>query len=71
MSSRALDTQAASAPSRFCRPSMTQDVIRYVRSCLVCAISKTPRQFPSGKLVPLLVPRRPRSLEWTLSQTYL
>ncbi len=42
-------------------PSMTRDVIRYVCSCSVCAMSKTPRHFPVGKLVPLPVPRRPWS----------
>ncbi len=42
-------------------PSMTRDVNRYVRSCSVCAMSKTPRHLPVGKLVPLPVPRRPWS----------
>ncbi len=40
---------------------MAWDVIRYVRSCSVCAMSKTPRHLPIGKLVPLPVPRRPWS----------
>ncbi len=40
---------------------MTRDVNGYVRSCSVCAMSKTPRHLPVGKLVPLPVPRRPWS----------
>ncbi len=40
---------------------MAEDVIRYVRSCLVCAMSKTSRHFPAGKLVPLPVPQQPCS----------
>ncbi len=40
---------------------MTRDVIRYVRSCSVCAMSKTPRHLPVSKLLPLPVPRRPWS----------
>ncbi len=46
---------------RFWWPSMTRDVIWYVRSCSVCAMSKTPRHLPVGKLVPLPAPRRPWS----------
>ncbi len=49
---------------RFWWPSMTRDVIRYVRSYLVCAMSKTPRHLPVGKLVPLPVPRWPWSQIW-------
>ncbi len=37
---------------------MAEDVILYVRSCSVCAMSKTPRHIPAGKLVPLPVPQR-------------
>ncbi len=47
--------------ARYWWPSMTRDVNRYVRSCSVCAMSKTPRHLPVGKLVPLPVPRRPWS----------
>ncbi len=47
--------------ARYWWPSMTRDVIRYVRSCSVCAMSKTPRHLPVGKLLPLPVPRRPWS----------
>ncbi len=42
-------------------PSMSRDVIRYVRSCSVCAMSSTPRHLLVGKLVPLPIPRRPWS----------
>ncbi len=42
-------------------PSMSHDVIRYVRECSVCAMSSTPRHLPVGKLVPLPIPR------WTWS----
>ncbi len=42
-------------------PSMSRDVIRYVRSCSVCAMSSTPRHLPVGKLVSLPIPRRPWS----------
>ncbi len=37
---------------------MSRDVIRYVRSCSVCAMSSTPRHLLVGKLVPLPIPRR-------------
>ncbi len=37
---------------------MSLDVIRYVRSCSVCAQSKTPRHLPVGKLVSLPIPHR-------------
>ncbi|KAI2661113.1 Transposon Tf2-8 polyprotein [Labeo rohita] len=42
-------------------PSMRRDTIRYVQSCSVCAMSNTPRQLPTGKLVPLPIPQRPWS----------
>jgi len=40
---------------------MTSDVRRYVQGCRECAISKSPRHLPSGKLQPLPVPTRPWS----------
>ncbi len=40
---------------------MAHDVSQYIRRCSVCAMSKSPRHLPSGKLVPLPVPRRPWS----------
>ncbi len=47
--------------ARYWWPSMSRDVIRYVRSCSVCAMSSTPRHLPVGKLVPLPIPRWPWS----------
>ncbi len=41
--------------------SVFPDVTRYVRSCSVCAQSKTPRHLPVGKLVPIPIPQRPWS----------
>ncbi|KAK3549110.1 hypothetical protein QTP70_032425 [Hemibagrus guttatus] len=46
---------------RFWWPSMAADVRRYVQGCEECAMAKTPRQLPSGKLLPLPVPNRPWS----------
>ncbi|KAK3563699.1 hypothetical protein QTP86_034432 [Hemibagrus guttatus] len=40
---------------------MAADVRRYVQGCEECAMAKTPRQLPSGKLLPLPVPNRPWS----------
>ncbi len=40
---------------------MAEDVIRYVCSCSVYAMSKTPCYLPAGKLVPRPVPQRPWS----------
>ncbi|KAI2651025.1 Transposon Tf2-11 polyprotein [Labeo rohita] len=42
-------------------PRMEQDVQRYVRGCRECAISKTPKHLPSGKLLPLPTPNCPWS----------
>ncbi|KAI2660106.1 Transposon Tf2-8 polyprotein [Labeo rohita] len=47
--------------SRYWWPSMHCDTIRYVQSCSVCARSNSPRQLPTGKLVPLPIPQRPWS----------
>ncbi len=47
--------------ARYWWPSMAQDVSQYIRRCSVCAMSKSPRHLPSGKLVPLPDPRRPWS----------
>ncbi|KAK3569953.1 hypothetical protein QTP86_007657 [Hemibagrus guttatus] len=46
---------------RFWWPGMASDIRRYVQGCRDCAISKSPRQLPSGKLLPLPVPNRPWS----------
>ncbi|KAK3553547.1 hypothetical protein QTP70_004572 [Hemibagrus guttatus] len=42
-------------------PSMVKDVATYVKSCSVCAQSKTPKELPSGLLQPLPIPQRPWS----------
>ncbi|KAL0186184.1 hypothetical protein M9458_017854, partial [Cirrhinus mrigala] len=47
--------------SHYWWPSMRRDTIRYVQSCSVCAMSTSPRQLPTGKLVPLPIPQRPWS----------
>ncbi len=47
--------------ARYWWPNMSRDVIRYVRSCSVCAMSSTPHHLPVGKLVPLPIPRWPWS----------
>ncbi len=40
---------------------MAREVSQYVRSCSVCAITKTPHHLPAGKLMPLPIPHRPWS----------
>ncbi|KAK3563945.1 hypothetical protein QTP86_006273 [Hemibagrus guttatus] len=42
-------------------PNMASDVRRYVQRCRNCAMSKSPRHLPSGKLLPLPVPNCPWS----------
>ncbi|KAK3534513.1 hypothetical protein QTP86_016589 [Hemibagrus guttatus] len=42
-------------------PSMVKDVATYVKSCSVCALSKTPKELLSGLLQPLPIPQRPWS----------
>ncbi len=44
---------------RFWWPNMARDVRRFVQGCPDCAISKSSRHLPSGKLVPLPIPNRP------------
>ncbi|KAL0153973.1 hypothetical protein M9458_050730, partial [Cirrhinus mrigala] len=46
---------------RFWWPAMDIDVQRYVRGCRECAMAKSPRHLPAGKLHPLPVPNRPWS----------
>ncbi|KAL2086105.1 hypothetical protein ACEWY4_017164 [Coilia grayii] len=46
---------------RYWWPGMARDVQRYVAGCAECAMAKTPRQLPAGKLLPLPVPQRPWS----------
>ncbi|KAL0154737.1 hypothetical protein M9458_049000, partial [Cirrhinus mrigala] len=42
-------------------PTMTKDITMFVKSCQVCAQSKTPKELPSGLLQPLPIPQRPWS----------
>ncbi len=46
---------------RYWWPNMARDVRRFVQGCEECAISKSPRHLPAGKLLPLPVPNRPWS----------
>ncbi|KAL0186347.1 hypothetical protein M9458_018017, partial [Cirrhinus mrigala] len=46
---------------RFWWPAMARDVRQYVQGCKECAMSKSPRHLPAGKLHPLSVPNRPWS----------
>ncbi|KAL0150076.1 hypothetical protein M9458_054735, partial [Cirrhinus mrigala] len=46
---------------RFWWPDMARDVRRYVWGCKECAMSKSPRHLPAGKLHPLPIPNRPWS----------
>ncbi len=46
---------------RFWLPNMAREVRRFVQGCPDCAISKSPRHLPSGKLLLLPVPNRPWS----------
>lgn len=42
-------------------PGMTRDVRQFVCSCADCAMAKSPRHLPAGKLLPLALPHRPWS----------
>ncbi|KAL0146495.1 hypothetical protein M9458_058126 [Cirrhinus mrigala] len=42
-------------------PDVARDVRKYVQGCKECAMSKSPRHLPAGKLLPLPVPNRPWS----------
>ncbi len=46
---------------RFWWPNMARDVRRFVQGCPDCAISKSSRHLPAGKLFPLTIPNRPWS----------
>ncbi len=46
---------------RYWWPNMARDTSQFVKGCSVCAISKTPRHLPHGKLVSLPIPRQPWS----------
>ncbi len=45
--------------ARYWWPSMAEDVMRYVRSCSVCAMSKTPTIFQQASWFPCLFPKGP------------
>ncbi len=47
--------------NRYWWPNMARDVRRFVQGCMDCAISKSPRHLPAGKLLPLPLPNRPWS----------
>ncbi len=47
--------------NHFWWPNMARDVRRFVQGCSDCAVSKSPRHLPSGKLLPLTIPNRPWS----------
>lgn len=42
-------------------PNLINDVSEYVKSCSVCAQSKTPQELPAGLLEPLPIPQHPWS----------
>ncbi len=46
---------------RFWWPNMARDVRRFVQGCPDCAISKSSRHLPAGKILPLPIPNRPWS----------
>ncbi len=46
---------------RFWWPNMARDVRRFVQGCPNCAISKSSRHLPAGKILPLPIPNRPWS----------
>ncbi len=46
---------------RFWWPNMARDVRRFVQGCPDCAIFKSSRHLPAGKLFPLPIPNRPWS----------
>ena len=46
---------------RFWWRGMAEMVRRFVAGCAACAMAKTPRQLPAGKLQPLPIPQRPWS----------
>ncbi|KAI2668506.1 Transposon Tf2-11 polyprotein [Labeo rohita] len=42
-------------------PSMNRDIANFVKSCTICAQTKTPRELPAGLLQPLPITHRPWS----------
>ncbi|KAK3567363.1 hypothetical protein QTP86_019906 [Hemibagrus guttatus] len=49
---------------------MAADVRRYVQGCRECAMSKSPRHLPSGKLLPLPFPYLDNPQPWTRQSIY-
>ncbi|GAA6095284.1 receptor-type tyrosine-protein phosphatase gamma-like, partial [Tachysurus ichikawai] len=49
------------AQRRYWWPGMNNMVAEFVQGCNICAISKTPRHLPVGKLIPLPTPQWPWS----------
>ncbi|KAI2665770.1 Transposon Tf2-9 polyprotein [Labeo rohita] len=47
--------------NRFWWPTLRSDTAAFIRNCVICCTSKTPRQLPAGLLQPLPVPKRPWS----------
>ncbi|KAI2661634.1 Transposon Tf2-6 polyprotein [Labeo rohita] len=47
--------------NRFWWPTLRSDTTAYVKNCVICNTSKTPRQLPAGLLQPLPIPKRPWS----------
>ncbi len=46
---------------RYWWPNMAREERRFVQGCEECAISKSPRHLPAGKLLPLSIPNQPWS----------
>lgn len=40
-------------------PGMPQHVSRFIKGCLVCAITEVPRCLPKGKLLPIPISQHP------------
>ncbi|KAL0199478.1 hypothetical protein M9458_008018, partial [Cirrhinus mrigala] len=40
-------------------PTMNRDIVNFVKSCAICAQTKTPRELPAGLLQPLPIPHHP------------
>ncbi len=56
-----VNTTLSLLKDRFWWPNMARDVRRFVQGCPDCAISRSSRHVPAGKLHPLPIPNRPWS----------
>ncbi len=54
-----VNTTLSLLKDRFWWPNMARDVRRFVQGCPDCAISRSSRHLPAGKLHPLPIPNRP------------